>query len=322
MKLQVFAVLFMLGVALAADPVLVGVDNIGLGYDITTGKTKMPALQMSYEKGNTWYNPYVGQRFAVPDDAYVALQGEVDFGVEVYASFEAFAAAKAEGYEAGEYKRGAFYEDEEAVRVGGWLAAGENVVAQAKETLALYEVVVVDRSHTDDFSQRLQLLNDDYNEQQYHDLINDYGTHIVAKAVIGGEVSLWAAYKAGVFVEGGAEAVVDAAATKYKHTVSGYGKGAAVEGGEVKAGLEVFVGVSAKGGLWEGENKRSEWTESVARAPARVKTSLVPISDLVDHPTHKMHLQKAIHKHTYKAHEDLQDKLSKDAKHAFHLIHM
>lgn len=317
-----FCVVFAQAASLAMPPV-VGVENLGRGFDVVSGKAKSPALQFSYVKQKNWYNPHLGQRFSVPDNAYVALSGEVDFDVQVYGSFEAYAAAKAEGVAAGAFKRGAFYEDKGALRWGAFLAAGENVVAFATEKLCLYEVVVVDYNNDSALEEKLLALTDDFNEEQYHNLLREYGTHIVVQVEMGGEVELGVAYKGGVFIEAGGEGVAARAAAKYNSIVYGKEAFAVGEGVKAEGGFELYYSLTAKGGLWEGVEKRDDgWTESVARGPAVIRQKLVPLSELVKHPKHKLHLHNAIQKRLTSAESAFLDKKANGDIDVLKLVHL
>eukprot|EP01104_Vermistella_antarctica_P005913 TRINITY_DN1665_c1_g2_i1.p1 TRINITY_DN1665_c1_g2~~TRINITY_DN1665_c1_g2_i1.p1 ORF type:complete len:388 (-),score=135.12 TRINITY_DN1665_c1_g2_i1:1-1059(-) len=293
--------------------------TLGSGFDVIKGQRKQQVLKLGNDNQKTWYNPFMERAEAVPDNVQVWVTGEVSEAVEVQADIEAYATFQAEAVGAAAYVPGKAYQGAEVARAEWLFAEGEKVCAAASVSIVLYETVIGEKGQQemrDEIKAFLPTLSDDSSDEHlahYHRLYNAYGTHVVFGAQMGGYFEFLASYKAGAYIKAGAAGVAKAAASKAQQYREGYESGEVAVGVVADAEADFSFAVYAKGGLYAGFSQSqgtdsssvsqySTWSSSVKQAPVNIKTTqLVPMWELVDHPTHKSHMKKAFAQRLHEA---------------------
>jgi len=287
--------------ALVSPAPIPGLDLVGVGIDILSGKTKLPVVQFSYNNQGTWYNPFLGQSFDSPDQAVVYVTSETDIDVGVYWSLADYAAAYADAYEVDEtYYDYAYTQSDAVAQAYAVFYGGESVLSVTEAEISLYEVVCYPTSmlqSSDLFASMVEKLPTEYDEKAYGKMVKTFGTHVVIQAAFGGEALMCSTVANELYVEYGVQAVQSAALAHFQQAtgVAIYGAEGAEEELVDQGYLQSYFTYS--GGLYEEVDVYSDWMKTVKYAPSRISYKLAEVSEMVSHPQKKIHMQKAVMDH-------------------------
>jgi len=240
------------------------------------------------------------------------------------AEYAAGVAQAAEGLEYVQWKGASYVNDEKVLQAKMVFAGGEHVLVVVKEVIQLYEVLLLPwqtnlLQPSRPLSSMLENLPSQYNKAAYRELVSQFGTHFVAKVILGGEAQLASAVGAGAYMQAGVDAAIKTVGAQFKNLTASGGI-AGVEAGEEYLNITevVQVGLYTQGGFFErfvspssnpfsdplGEGSSeslkglaspfSRWVESVKRIPAPIRRSLVPLSSLISDPVKKDLVNRAI----------------------------
>jgi len=324
---SVLVVCLILFVTLTVGAPIAGIDSLGVGFDLLSGKSKLPAVSYSYNDETKWFNPYTSETSEVPDQVgKIAISAQAALGTQVYltaAEYAAGVAQVADGVEYSQWKGAAFANDEAVIKARMVFAGGEKVLVEVKEVMQLYEILLLPwqtnmLQPSRSLSAMVESLPSHYSKAEYRELVSQFGTHFVAKVILGGQAQLVTAVGAGMYFQAGGEAVLKAAGAQFKNLTASGGI-AGIEAGEEYFNFTevVQVGLFTQGGFFErfvepssnhatnplkAESSElrvlgspfSRWMESVKRIPAPIRRSLVPLSSLITDPVKKDLIDRAI----------------------------
>jgi len=287
--------------ALVSATPIPGLDLVGVGMDILSGKTKLPVVQFSYNKQASWYNPFLNQSFDSPDQAVVYVTSETDIDVGVYWSVADYAAAYADAYEVDEsYYDYAYTQSDAVAQAYAVFYGGESILSVTEAEISLYEVICYPTSTlstSDLFTSMVEKLPTEYDEKAYGKMVKSFGTHVVIQAAFGGEALMYATVANELYVEAGVQAVQSAALAYFQQSTgfAFYGAESAQEEVVDEGYLQSYFAFA--GGLYEQVDVYSDWMKTIKYAPSRISYKLAELSEMVSHPQKKVHLQKAVMDH-------------------------
>ncbi|MDP2434516.1 MAG: MAC/perforin domain-containing protein [archaeon] len=282
-----------------------GLDQIGLGFDIVTGKdTGLPVVLQAFSDGPTpseaWTNPFTGAEYSFP--AAIQVQGSQGTGVESYLFHSAFEYAQWQGWQFGLTMPpvGVFSMSTSTQSSKSVFATSESLLVIARQRSTLYRMTLVPASNlqlASVFLSDLQSLPATYDASSYATFISFYGTHFVTGANVGGEAL--AAYSVSAsYADQNSDVVISASAR--------------VAFNNMKLGLGGLFSRNATASFYEASqivdsyllggdpiyhsniSEWSHWVQSVPLDPAPVQRSLLPIATLISDATKRASFETAV----------------------------
>jgi len=293
---------------------LQGVSTVGVGFDIYTGKTRLPVIDQTYSQQRVVYNPYTNVNDSVPDQVFASAQSSVNFVTVAFENVaevaQAAAAAYVNAYGATNYTEYAFVGSEQVSQASSLFSAASTVVVQATAEFSLWNVIVLPSSSlTQHFESEVAALPEKYDEKAYKKFVQTYGTHYVVEATLGGAAAMYATAVITADAESAAVALANSASYQLANATGVYTVQAistsSNTAGSVASQAQTQTQIALVGGVVEsaGDAKLTYWVSSIKNAPTKINYRLSEITELVDNPEKQRHLKTAITKHILASHQ-------------------
>eukprot|EP01087_Luapelamoeba_hula_P008492 TRINITY_DN2116_c0_g1_i2.p1 TRINITY_DN2116_c0_g1~~TRINITY_DN2116_c0_g1_i2.p1 ORF type:complete len:518 (-),score=54.25 TRINITY_DN2116_c0_g1_i2:65-1618(-) len=283
-----------------ANPCLPGISSMGIGLDAISGRLKsQPIVGFTYAQGNLWNNPFTNVNYAYPDQTVVVDSSSHELNTYVfsstteYANYLAWKAGLSGGI--GSFFTGSF----DVQSVSSIFSENLAKLGLTTQMASMYEVTLAPSfllTYTDLFTQMANDLPEQYNEQAYSGFVNYFGTHMVTKALYGGEAVMKTAVDQHYFSMYDESYISAQLSIMYQEFQMGtnFWRNHTESFGEFLNAS--YSEVHLIGGNYADFNINDwdKWVESIGSAPVQVSYSVVEISTMLTDPTKQANLARYI----------------------------
>lgn len=184
--------------AVSDFPCLPGIDAVGIGYDAVKGTSfgvGRPVVSFNYSKaGHTYTDPF-GNRttYSYADQVTVRASTTGDASHSVFRSVQEYVTQQQNSVNIhGHY--GAFFKASTSTTwAKSKMSDSLSIIAISESQLGLYTITVdtpVALQFDEQFLQNVANLPDDYDEEEYQQFMQNYGTHYISAATLGGKATM------------------------------------------------------------------------------------------------------------------------------------
>jgi len=270
-----------------AERHIIGMDSLGLGFDIIKGKPKLPTIQWSYKDATKWYNPFINEMQDVPNEAVVVVESSAELSADIFFSIEEYAASIASWHEIENAPNNAFTSSAQ-IQAASTLFIGEYAVGIVANTFQLYTIALLPSEQlklSKSFSTMVESLSETYDAPSYTRILDLFGSHFVVEVFLGGEAVIYTQLEAELTAAGELHGAFSKILNQFQNITA--------QGG-LFASSNLFTYSSVKGGLVEKWGNYNNWVESIKDVPSPIGYRLADISELVSHPKKKQNMKLAI----------------------------
>jgi len=276
-------------------PCIPGLDSMAIGFDITTGDMKLPAVQWTFKDAKSWHSPFTGITYAVPDQIALSTSSSSAKREKVYNSYASYVTNSTEAYSSG--WDGYFFQfgtEEQTVRRA--FDKTESIVAVAEELYISHSMQLDDYSASNELLYAMNQLPATYDQEIYFNFLAYWGTHISTSASYGGKAKLFSFVDQEWFMSSTEDQIQSSVGIQFNNWKLGAGWGNTATDSTVQFSKESFQWISFSGGdaSLALTSQWSEWINSTHFAPAQINKELVQISELCSNPTIQANLVQAI----------------------------
>jgi len=182
----------------AQYPCLPGIDAIGIGFDAVYGTSRGVGRRIvSYSftnSGQTWRDPFGNKTvYAYPDQATVTQKTTQFMGHSIYRSVSQYVRQQSTNAHVKVGYGPWFSASAETASAHSVMRDGLHVVAKSTCELGIYDITLdpgMLLSADPKFLQYVQALPEQYDPTAYGQFVNQYGTHFVSSATLGGKATM------------------------------------------------------------------------------------------------------------------------------------
>jgi len=280
---------------------ILGQRSLGVGYDIFSGRQRLPVIGLTNQEGQSVFNPFSGASESCADQVFVHFYDKAEYKVGVYTALAEYVAAKVEavginGAAWDSVNNSIFAGSEEVAQAGAVLAGAEFLLAVAKFEISLYSAELYNDSTSltlhKYFQKAVESLPEQYDEQAYSNFIQSYGTHYVSYVVLGGRLSYEAAISANFSAAYGEVDIASYSLAQLANSTGDVGALYSEAAAGVAAEVAVYGKLKWEGGV-VGQVNATEWSSSVGRIPTPIALRITSLSHLLRNSNKQQSFNKA-----------------------------
>jgi len=285
-------------------PCIPGLDTMGIGFDIVTGSPTLPALQWTFNKGNTWKSPYTQEIYAYPDQVVLDSTSTSQMTTQLLTSYSDFCLNTSDASAPG-WNRHFFQLGREAQSVRRAFDATQSVLGVVEESYVSYslELAPYNMIASRQFNQSLQQLPRTYDADAYFRFLSEYGTHFSAYSSYGGKAKMYTFIDQNYFTSFSSNQIETMLGAQYAGWKGGIQWGSTSSSTTASFSSESFQWVSFFGGdaTLALTSQWSEWIDTTHYSPAQVFKTLNPIWTLTSDSVLSSNIQHAVNQYYQKA---------------------
>lgn len=184
--------------AMAQFPCLPGLDAIGVGYDAVRGTSfgvGLPIVTFNFsDPANIWSDPFGNHTYySYADEAHVMQRTTQSTSHAVFRSVNDYISQQQVDAHASAGLGGLFKLSVDTEWARTTMQDGLHIVADSKCELGVYTITLKPAMFLQadpEFTQYVDSLPDNFDQNAYQQLINHYGTHYVSTATLGGRARM------------------------------------------------------------------------------------------------------------------------------------
>ena len=287
-------------------PCLPGTDVIGTGIDGTTGESRLPIFDWSFNNKNSFYNSFSETTYAFPDQC--ALQ--TNYNPSIPESFAFYSAEQVLQHENNNMTVGdipLFTRSKESSDVHLFFQKSISILGLTEEDYNYYSLSINNQFHpiSKAFNHSIEALPSDYSEQEYRDFILFWGTHVVTSSTFGGKSRLWAALDQHYYLSYSKEQIEQQLGIQYDEWSAGIGYGTNEAQESFAFSEHSFQWVTFYGGnaTFALTNQWHDWIQSTVYYPAALSKTLQPIQNYIPDPVKAANVEQAINAYFSKSND-------------------
>ena len=276
-------------------PCIPGLDTMGIGFDIVTGETRLPAVEWTFNSLNTWKSPDTGILYSYPDQILLDKTSTSSAAQSIFTSFAEYCMNSTDVSSSG--WNGYFFQfGTEQQSVMHAFDASQSIIGLAEESYISHSLNLQRSIPSSAFNYSVSLLPNDYDQDAYFQFLLNWGTHYSNYASYGGKAKLFSYIDQDYYTTYSYSEMQNTLGIQFDGWKAGIGWGSSSSTGTYSFSEDSFQWVSFYGGdaTLALTNQWSDWIKSTQYAPAQVYKQLLPIQNLVSNPTIAQNIALAV----------------------------
>ena len=280
---------------------LPGLDIIGSGIDGTTGQSRLPIFDWTFNSHqNRFYNEYNYETYAFPDQVLVHPEYSIVASQPVSKTFYSTQQyVDSESDSSNDHDRIPFYSHStETQEVNNFFEKGISILSVTEQHYDYYSITVNDQFHpiSQAFNHSVEALPSTYSEKEYSDFLLYWGTHVVMSSSFGGKARLWASIDQSYYFSKQNTSINQNMGIQFGHWGAGAAYGASSNTNDFQFSEHSFQWITFYGGNGSLAltNQWAAWANSTVFYPAALSKTLVPIQNFIVDSAKAANVEKAV----------------------------